>query len=131
VKKFAVILLLFVYATTTVGATVHIHYCMGKFVGWEFTQHENSKCGKCGMTESKTKKGCCKDETKQFKIDTDHQKASVDCNLNSIVSPALLSAFQINTIEYFPLQVLKENITRPPPNIAKQDLVVLYGNFRI
>ena len=84
VKKIAIILLLFIYGFTTIGATVNVHYCMKKIVGWEIGRHnENEKCGKCGMTESKTKKGCCKDEVKQVKLNGDYHKSTIS-NLSKV-----------------------------------------------
>ena len=47
---------------------------MNKFVGWDLTDVENEKCGKCGMTEDATKKGCCKDEHKLIKLTVDQNK---------------------------------------------------------
>ena len=46
---------MFVYGTTTVGATVHLHFCMNKFISLNFIETENKTCGKCGMNESATK----------------------------------------------------------------------------
>lgn len=74
-KKIAVIVLLLVYAGATTGATIHQHYCMNQFVGSSLWHTgKNSKCGKCGMKA--TNNGCCKDEHKQAKLTTEHQKAS-------------------------------------------------------
>ena len=84
---------MFVYGTTTVGATVHLHFCMNKFISWNFNETENKTCGKCGMKESATKKGCCKDEVKQLKIDNDYQKSTVE---------SFIKTFQVPTIKYFP-----------------------------
>lgn len=59
---------------------------MEKFVGLELF-HNNStkdKCAKCGMKKSTTKKGCCKDETKQIKIEKEYKlTASLNVLLNS------------------------------------------------
>lgn len=74
-KKIAVILLVLVYSGATTGATIHLHYCMNQFVGsslWHSSK--DSKCGKCGMKDKK--EGCCKDEHKRAKLNTEHQKAS-------------------------------------------------------
>lgn len=61
---------------TSIGATVQLHYCMGKLSDWGVGRHGTNKCSKCGMAKSpKQTKGCCKDEHKFFKNDTD-QKAS-------------------------------------------------------
>jgi hypothetical protein len=68
-----VILLLVIYGTTSIGATVHMHFCMNEFVSWNLWHSaKEKKCSKCGMKEKKG--GCCKDEHKQLKIDSDQNK---------------------------------------------------------
>ncbi|MES2648139.1 MAG: hypothetical protein V4717_14780 [Bacteroidota bacterium] len=92
VKKIVIILVLLVYSSTTIGATVHLHYCMNEFAGWDlFHDEKDNACGKCGMKEKKG--GCCKDEHQQIKIDDDHQKSTVTKHIQLIVSPALLTLF--------------------------------------
>ena len=123
---------MFVYGTTTVGATVHLHFCMNKFISWNFTETENNTCGKCGMKESATKKGCCKDEVKQIKIDTDYQKSTVE---------SFIKTSQVPTIKYFP-SLLEFNavvfnldantIQYPPPFLSSiQKRTILYCTYRI
>jgi len=91
VKKFAVILLLFIYGTSTVGATIHLHYCMNEFVGWSLIPDGNKTCGKCGMQEN-DKGGCCKDEHRHFQLKTDHQKSNVLQLSELVFLPVLLPA---------------------------------------
>jgi len=71
VKKAIVILLLVMYSASTMGATIHLHYCMNQFAGWSFSSEKKEKCSKCGMKNT----GCCKDEKKQFKLSSEQQKA--------------------------------------------------------
>ena len=69
-KRFFVALLSFLYITTSTGATVHMHYCMGKLADWGLVQIESKTCGKCGMEKTESKdKGCCTDELQFFKDD--------------------------------------------------------------
>ena len=123
---------MFVYGTTTVGATVHLHFCMNKFISFNFTETENKTCGKCGMKESATKKGCCKDEVKQLKIDNDYQKSTVE---------SFIKTFQVLTIKYFP-SLLEFNAVvfkldanaiqySPPLLHSIQKRTILYCNYRI
>jgi hypothetical protein len=70
VKKIVAILLLVIYGCTSLGATIHMHYCMNEFAGWNLWHGDKEKeCGKCGMKEKKG--GCCKDEHKQLKLSAD------------------------------------------------------------
>ena len=71
-----------IYGSATMGATVHLHYCMDELVGWSLWHSENEECGRCGMKEDKT--GCCKDEHKHFKLKADHQKAATAAFITNI-----------------------------------------------
>ena len=73
-KKFFVAIFAFFYIGTSAGATLHMHYCMGKFVDWSLGQNNFKYCTSCGMEEADQKdKGCCKDEGKFFKNNTDQK----------------------------------------------------------
>jgi hypothetical protein len=86
-KRFAAAILAVLYMSTSTGATVHMHYCMGKLAAWGLGQKESKTCGSCGMKTGEAKeKGCCKDEHKFIKNDTD-QKAT-DANLQLTQQPA-------------------------------------------
>ena len=123
---------MFVYGTTTVGATVHLHFCMNKFISFNFTETENKTCGKCGMKESATKKGCCKDEVKQLKIDNDYQKSTLE---------SFIKTFHVPTIKHFPsllefsavvfnLDATAINYS-PPLLLSIQKRTILYCTYRI
>ena len=123
---------MFVYGITTVGATVHLHFCMDKFIGWDLSQTETITCGKCGMKESKTKKGCCKDEVKQLKINTDHQKSSAAVFIK-VLSNSIIYSYP----SFFTFTNIVFNETQsglhyyPPPLPPIQKLTVLYCTYRI
>jgi hypothetical protein len=86
VRKIVAILLFLIYGSTSVGATIHMHYCMNEFVGWNLWHGDKeNKCGKCGMKEKKG--GCCKDEQKQLKLSTDQNHNQ----LNAIVFEQLFT----------------------------------------
>src|SRR5258708_28019621 len=80
-KVFATILAI-IYLSTSMGATVHLHYCMGKLFSWSLTDKDSKNCGQCGMPKSAMgghclsfKDGCCKDKQAHIQIDKD-QKAT-------------------------------------------------------
>lgn len=129
-KKIAVILLLIIYSSATVGATAHLHYCMDEFVGWSLFHGKDNKCGKCGM-EEKGKDGCCKDEHKHFKLKTDHQKAYVAQLINLVTTPALIES----VIDFRLHSILNINESYPtchaPPDIGNKKLHVLHCVFLI
>jgi len=76
VKKIIVTILAVVYLATSVGATIHLHYCMGKLVGWSIAHKQSSSCSNCGMpkVQDGTEDSCCKDQSRHVKNDND-QKA--------------------------------------------------------
>lgn len=110
------------------GATIHLHYCMNKFVGWSLRHNDKSnECGKCGMKE---KKGCCQDEHKQIKIDDDHQKSTVAHSIQIIATPAIISPFTSFTLSAIAVQ---HYIPGPngPPLIPKERLYILNRVFLV
>ena len=72
-KKFLILILTFAYIASTSGATVYLHYCMGKMVEWNVVENDKAMCANCGMDKSeKDSDKCCKDEHKQLKVTNDH-----------------------------------------------------------
>jgi hypothetical protein len=128
VKKIVVILLLFIYGSATMGATIHLHYCMDVFVGsslWH--NNKDDKCGKCGMKEKKG--GCCKDEHKQFKLKTDHQKSGIAQYVKIFDTPALTSP--ITEFDFKGSLLLAFSVSNGPPEIPRKKLCILHCVFLI
>jgi hypothetical protein len=131
-KKIAIIILLSVYSVSSIGATIHLHYCMGKFVNWSVTQVENDVCGKCGMKEDASKEGCCKDEHKEIKIKSEHQKAALQSEVNKVFFTPVI-------VQPFPKFLLLNNYSTknklvvfyPPPKLPSQKRYILFGVFLI
>jgi hypothetical protein len=130
VKKIVVIFLLVIYGFSSIGATVHLHYCMGKFVDWSLIDSKEDKCDNCGM-KGKSKEGCCKDEHKEFKLKTDHQKGSIADFTHFVSFPALLTSITNYTFQLPIIATYRYNNYHPPPNIHNQNLQVLYCTFLI
>jgi hypothetical protein len=100
-KKFIVSILAVLYLGLSTGATVHMHFCMGKFVGSSLWNNEKSDlCSKCGMEKKASKNKCCKDETKVVKIEQDQKVTipldhsvdvtSIEILQNSFAAPILI-----------------------------------------
>ena len=123
-KKLVAIFFLITYGFTTVGATIHLHFCMDKFVGASLWHSSNNKCGKCGMTE-KNKNGCCKDEHKQIKLKTDHQKTTVESVFLFAAFPAILTPFDTNLFAETTVTKGLPKSKTPPP---KQDIPIYILN---
>jgi hypothetical protein len=70
-KKFITAIVALLYITSSTGADVYTHYCMGKVADWGIGHNNSKTCAKCGMEKSDAKdNGCCKDEHKFFKNDS-------------------------------------------------------------
>ncbi|HEV2482053.1 MAG TPA: hypothetical protein VGS79_20450 [Puia sp.] len=75
-KKAIASILAVIYLSTSMGATVHWHYCMGRLVGWGLVDHESKDCMSCGMAKALPRDGCsvgmkncCHDEHKHIQND--------------------------------------------------------------
>lgn len=104
---------------------------MNEYVGTTFIKVENAKCGKCGMKEAANKKGCCKDEEKEYKLKSDHQKADVASSAKIFFTPVIITEFPIYNIQKPSITKLCYNNYHPPPDIGIQNLQVLYCTFLI
>ncbi len=129
-KKIVLISLLAVYSIATMGATVHLHFCMNRFVGWSFFEEKDGKCGKCGM-EEQDKEGCCKDEHQHFKLDTDHQKSDVASLLHYKLTPQIAAVFSDSNVPVYLNNAVAHPALHAPPDIQKQRLHVLNCVFLI
>ena len=137
-KKLLTTILAFIYLSTSMGATVHLHYCMGKLASWGLIDHESKHCAKCGMLKKTTTAhgidagmNCCKDEHKQIKSNQDQKS-----------SPAEFFKY----ISLYPFPVIREAAaditpvlsvaiaypnTHAPPLAGKLPRFILFRNFRI
>ena len=132
-KKAIAIFFLMIYAFTSVGATVHMHYCMGNFVESSLTENKNATCKKCGMKEVANKKGCCKDEVKEYKLKLDQNTNNIADVVKIFSAPLFIKPIDSNNNFEFYSNISNINYCKyhPPPNIYIQNLQVLYSNFLI
>lgn len=137
-KKVLTTILAFVYLSTSMGATIHLHYCMGKLVSWGFISHDSKSCGICGMPKKadnrhciSVKMGCCKDEVKQVKTGDDQKIVSSDWQFLRLFSPAVT----VNLLSLPDFRVPSPAITSPtsnaPPDTGKPAIFLLNRDFRI
>lgn len=115
-KKCISILLAVLYIGTSTGATLHMHYCMGKLADWGIGHDDSKTCGKCGMEKSNEKpNGCCRDEFKFIKNDTDQKTAEAGIQLMHIVAMALPVSFVEIAAIGFPSVTEENPISHAPP----------------
>ena len=105
---------------------------MDKFIGWDISESKNTTCNKCGMKEKATKKGCCKDELKQLKINTDHQKSTTASFLNIFGAPVKKIHSSLNEFTRVAFDAKSFQIIYSPPLLRSiQKRAVLYCIYRI
>jgi hypothetical protein len=137
-KKVLATILAIVYLSSSVGATIHLHYCMGKLASWGLINHENKNCEGCGMVKNTTashsmatKMDCCRDEHKQIKTDKDQKLfPSEFFKLNNLSQVIALHDPAIQSIKAFSISTEYPN-TNAPPLLDKLPIFVLYHNFRL
>jgi hypothetical protein len=73
-KRFIAAILAILYIGASSGATIQIHYCMGKLVKLTVAHEQyNSKCSHCGMDKNSNDLNCCKQEQKHLDAVQDHK----------------------------------------------------------
>jgi hypothetical protein len=94
-KKLIVSILAVFHLASSTGATIHLHFCMGKLVNWDLRHKTSSRCSKCGMeiTHKSQNNGCCKDEYKQIKNDKDQKLTETAFNLIHAISVIVPNSF--------------------------------------
>jgi hypothetical protein len=126
-KKIIFFILTLAYITSSSGATIYMHECMGKVIDWNL--HTNGdKCENCGMHKNKAG-DCCKDIAKVYKLQTEHSIPASNFHFfyNVITSPAY---FQQDTKILFTAIVSQPFYVYPPPKAAGS-LFIHYCTFLI
>ena len=127
-KKILVSILAVFYLASTVGATVHLHYCMDKFIDWSLLKVDGSKCDKCGMEKDG---GCCKDENKFVKNNVDQKVAESSIQLIQMTAGATPTAFIYPSEQYFSSLIQEYSISNAPPRSNGVGIYILNSVFRI
>jgi|SRR5215204_1038560 len=127
-KKILVSIVAVFYLASSVGATVHLHYCMDKLINWSLLNSDGDKCDKCGM---KKDDGCCKDENKFVKNNVDQKVAESAIQLIQIVTVATPTAFIYASENYFSSLIQECPISHAPPRSNGVGIYILNSVFRI
>ncbi|MBS1603351.1 MAG: hypothetical protein JST42_11830 [Bacteroidetes bacterium] len=137
-KKVFVSILAIVYLSTSMGATVRLHYCMGRLVSWGLTDHSGNSCSFCGMQKMHSSgegvqamKSCCHDESMQFRNDKD-QKSAQEMLRVMKAAPAVSELPQPEWVDaaiFSPVRDLP--VSNGPPLKASVPVYLRNRNFRI
>jgi len=129
-KKSLATILILVYLVFSCGVIINFHYCMDRLASTSLFGDESKYCGKCGM-HSDDSDGCCRDEVKVVKLDSDQQKAqTID-----FVFTAPLALVQLSSL--FICQPFQNADptghfhNHSPPLLTEQDTYLQNGVFRI
>jgi len=137
-KKLLTTILAFIYLSTSMGATVHLLYCMGKLASWGLIDHESKHCAKCGMLKKTTTAhgidagmNCCKDEHKQIKTDNDQKLSLSESYSYNVLAPYVsMSESSLQDLRLFSVAIEYPN-THAPPLSGNLPLFIVYRNFRL
>jgi hypothetical protein len=137
-KKVLATILALVYLSSSMGATIHLHYCMGKLASWGLINQEGKNCTRCGMVKKASgspsmasKMDCCRDEHKQIKTDKDQKLfPSEFFKYNNTSQVIALNEPAVQSIKALSISIEYPN-TNAPPLFDKLPRFILYRNFRI
>ena len=127
-KKILVSIFAVFYLASSVGATVHLHFCMDKLINWSLLNSDGDKCDKCGM---KKDGGCCKDEHKFVKNNIDQKVAESAIQLLQMATVATQTALIYPSEHYFSSLIQEYPISHAPPRSNGVGIYILNSVFRI
>lgn len=131
-KKFITAILAVLYLASSSGATIHLHYCMGKLAETGLSQSKSNKCSNCGMKKSeKSDNGCCKDEHKFLKDNSAQNLVDNNIQLLQLFSAAIPAIYtELPTIN-FPSVTEANPISHAPPREHGLSIYILKRSFLI
>jgi len=128
-KKILVAILLVIYTFAASGASIDLHYCMGKLIGLDFDYVSKKDCGNCGMP-TKDKKGCCNNKQIQSKVDKDQQAVYNNISFSN-EHFAIVPHYTIADGVIINSAIITYHSIHPPPLIQHSPTYLLNCNFRI
>ncbi len=88
---------------------------MGKLADWGVGHNKSKACDKCGMEKKDQDKGCCRDEHKFFKDNTDQQPISAGLQMLQAMATALPPFPAVIPTNFFPVITLENPTSHAPP----------------
>ncbi len=120
----------FIYISTSTGANIHLHYCMGRLAEWGFAKKDAKDCSNCGMTKNE-KNDCCKDEHKFLKNDSDQKYPEASLQQMQLLAIALPPSFFDWQPHYFSLYIGEHLMSHAPPEASTVAVYIRNCTFRI
>jgi len=117
---------------TSMGATLHMYYCMGKFSGWRLSIIESAFCPECGMEKALVKtKSCCSDEQRIIKTTTDQKASESSFQAIYSIAAAIPSDFVDAPANHIISLTEATPLTNGPPQASSVAIYIRNGVFRI
>lgn len=136
-KKVFASILAVIYLSTSMGATVHLHYCMGQLVAWGLVDRESKDCVSCGMEKkdampgcSVGMKNCCHDEHMHMASDRAQKPAQSWTEWNLVPALAMLP-YQGWNEPVMIAPAIARPVANGPPLSGKVPAFLRNCNFRI
>lgn len=131
-KKFITIIVAVLFLGASSGATVHMHYCMGKLAKLGLQYKDSKTCDSCGMEKLNEKNnGCCKDENKFIK-NISEQKATESVSYNFTLAlfdlplsfSSLPDIFYVSPTEEYPLSHAPPRSGKTPAYLLNRTILI-------
>ena len=125
-KKILVLLLLMVYGLSSIGMTLHLHYCCGKLDKIQLSPVAGKHCGNGRQTLAP--KSCCDDKEISLKLKSDYNsEKQLGSDVRAQAVPVVQAVSQIFT----PVKLTKllPEVFAPPP--LQKDRVSFFCIYRI
>ena len=123
-KKIVVILLLLIYGSASMGATIHLHYCINQMAGWSLWHSKKEECGRCGTKKNKT--GYFKNEHKHFESKNDQRNAATVVPVIFKPAPAVVNLIPDSNFQAFKKVIKGFSICHAPPDIGDNRRHILH-----
>jgi|SRR5687767_10612713 len=129
-KKTVAVISLACYLLVTTGVVINYHYCMKQLASTQVFGSAKTFCGKCGM-HTKKSNGCCRDEVKVMKLQTDHNSFSAEAfsipamEISNVLPSQFIEALTYNINEQ------RHFHNHSPPLLSAQDTYLQINVFRI
>jgi hypothetical protein len=120
-KKAVTIFLLCLYTLAAFGATVRVHYCMGRLINWSLIPAGGKVCSNCGMPKAKSH-GCCHDELRTVKMHADHKPVPAHILVQTIFQPAVVPATAYFSLTAASAAFIRRPVSHAPPIYPPQKL---------
>jgi hypothetical protein len=127
-KKILLIILLVVYSGSSIGVTIHFHYCGGSLSKVDFAANENS-ARKNGNARHDDSNKCCEDGQVELRIGDYQYLQKVE--LNYFPAQILQQRYDNNIHRFFENSLLVKRVAYNQRFSKRQRLFLMYRDFRI